>query len=292
MKRFESMQVTTDIGLGALTELLAVSGDGSVTALNKFEVRGLIYEIFSTDGGYSVALEDDEAVEVEKEDLVMPIAMFLGAALIGGKPVVEGRYKDYFPSKEFLDKRLPQTKIVLDRNASLFDEVELSINDLQEIADNLCDNQTAIDVLDGDADFRRVFPGLFCAYGEYGPARHKSGVRVKAAWTCDDDAYHKIEAPLPCAEVLNLWLKEVGIEAYDPPFAEVRKKLWQQAKMLSRVPEADRRRVFEWADEVAFEIEQFHSYRGGSPINKPLEVAFSTGIMTVDTNLNWEMVEA
>lgn len=293
MKRFERMHISTDIGLGALTELLAIGLQGNVSGVGFIENGGLVFDITAdTAGGYNVIMPDDCDLEVEKEYLTMPIAMMLSAALIGGNPKVDGRYANYFPSKEFLEKHLTPSKMVLDRSSSLFHQLELSINDLQEIADTLCGNTNDIEALAEDKKFRAIFPGLAYRFGSYGPARHKSGVEVKADWSTEDgEGYHKLEAPIACEDLLNLWLREIGLEAYDPPFAQVRKAKWQLSKMLSKVPAADRMRVFDWVNDVSFNIEEFHSYKGGVPINSPLECEFGTGIMTVDTNMNWELVE-
>ena len=107
MKRFERMHISTDIGLGALTELLAIGLQGNVSGVGFIENGGLVFDITAdTAGGYNVIMPDDCDLEVEKEYLTMPIAMMLGAALIGGSPMVEGRYANYFPSKEFMDKHL------------------------------------------------------------------------------------------------------------------------------------------------------------------------------------------
>lgn len=293
-RRFAEMTIESNVAPGTLMEFIALCSGARVFSEELMGTRARKYEFARLAvNKVSISPKEDERDLKSDEDLLEPVKMMLGAMLLGAEVQVQGSWRHRFPHPTFFQKNLSTADMITDVSRSVHDLIDLSLSDLDEIHRLLTgQTKTVYELLD-DSEFRAACPSIDSRYGMYGGIRHRSGVEVKIDWTKDwQIKYHVIEAPSPCEHILEKWIASSGMKIdLDDGFGNARVKLWKLAKMLGRVPQKHKQRVYEWVNGITFDIEEYHSTRGGHPVPESSDCEFESGIISVNRNLDFEMVE-
>lgn len=241
-----------------------------------------IYEI--SDQSVILKLNEDEPDIEDDIDLLDLIKVFLALSVIGAEVQVEGLWRGRFPDLEFLQKH---------KNQKLDFDVPLALDDLPEIRRWLVGQTKSIEELMQDQAFRLVFPSVQSRFGEFGFMRHRSGTEIRTTWT--DRVYvsgHGFEAAYPLQEMFEAWIKLKKID-YDPDegLNSYRATKWKLARLLARVPQEHKQKVYEWVDATQLAIEEFHDSHGRTYTPETFECYFANSVITADRNNNFDLIE-
>lgn len=244
--------------------------------------RKYIYEI--SDLSAILKIKEDEPDIEDDIDLLDLIKVFLVLKAIGVDVQVEGLWRGRFPDQEFLQRH---------KNQSLDFEVPLNLEDLFEVRQWLVAQTSSIEELQKDLDFRAVFPSVQSKWGDYGFLRHRSGTEIRTTW--NDKIYvagHGYEAAYPLQEIFEAWVKLKKID-YEPDdgFDRYRANKWKLARILSRVPQEHKQKVYEWVNDTQFAIEEFHDSHGRTYTPETFECYFANSVITADRNNHFELIE-
>lgn len=217
----------------------------------------------------------------------------LGMHRLGAHSRAEGQLSQAFPDQKFLDKACPEDRRISSLDQEINAHSHLTLADLQEIHDLLIDQPGEVSDLFRDEKFLRVFPSIDYYQGMYGFPRHRSGNQIFIDWV--DQKYvvsHGIDAPNPSDPLYEAFLKERGVESdEDDGFARYQWKRWKLAQTLGQVPDQFKSKVFDWVSQVTFDVEEFHSTRGGFPIPEKFEYFYCDSVIFADRELNFEIID-
>ena len=219
--------------------------------------------------------------------------VYLGLLLLRAKVEAQGAWAAELPDEGFVAKHITPDQIIKGVNIPLVKEVCLTLADLEEVGMQLFGQTKPAPDLSIDAKFREAFPGIEMKWGSYGFIRHRSGTEIRTSW---EDKVHELishgfEAPSPSEQLARKWLKSKGVEFERDEFLKYRKKKWQLATLLSRVPQQYKQRVYEWVITTHFDVEEFHSTRGGYPIPETFELEFGKSMIFCGRDLEFEIIE-
>lgn len=174
-------------------------------------------------------------------------------------------------------------------DGACFDKrTNLTFADLDEIWHALSRKQPIKELLE-DANFIAIFPHAEFIAGEYESLRHKSGCAVFIETrNAGVIAAHHIDAPVPGAKVItekhNCGVcKEDGYLGSD----EIR---WSISKLLGSVPVAQKGKVFAWASEAIYTVEEFHNTRGAVPVPEVFEYKGDGVHLVANRDLRFERI--
>jgi len=291
MKHFECL-TATGASSAVIVELAGLCLYGSISE-SQIETRKSIYT-YEIDGeSVHFKMEDDEPDIEDDLDLLDLVKVFLGLKIIGSDVQVEGLWRGRFPDAEFLSKHLTPDLLIKDPDQSLVYDVSLSLNNLIEVRQFLVGQTKSIEELLKDKFFTDAFPSVQSKWGSYGFMRHRSGTEIRSTWneTTYVDA-HGFEAPCPGQEIIEAWIKHRKLD-YEPDagFSRYRSNKWKLAKLLSRVPQEHKRKVYEWVDQTQFAIEEFHDSHGRTYTPETFECYFGDSVITADRNYNFDLIE-
>jgi hypothetical protein len=291
-KHFECLTAKGSLAPAILIELIGWCLDGSIfEAEIKTRKRTYFYELI--EDSVLLKIKDGEPDIEDDVDLLSLVKAFLGLKLIGADVQVEGLWRGRFPDAEFLQKNLTPEKLIKDPDQSLVYDVFLSLNNLLEVRQTLIGQSKPITDLLKDKSFCAAFPSVQSKWGDYGFMRHRSGTEIKTTW--NDKVFiksHAYEAPCPVEELLEAWIKLKRIDLdVDPGFQSYRANKWKLAKMLSRVAQEHKQKVYEWVDLTQFAIEEFHDSHGRTYTPETFECYFGNSVITADRNYVFELIE-
>ncbi len=291
-KHFECLTAKSAFPPAILIELIGWCLDGSISESEiKTRKRIYLYELF--EDSVLLRIKDGEPDIEDDVDLLSLVKAFLGLKLIGADVQVEGLWRGRFPDAEFLQKNLTPEKLIKDPDQSLVYDVSLSLNNLLEVRQSLIGQSKPITDLLKDKSFCAAFPSVQSKWGDYGFMRHRSGTEIKTTW--NDKVYiksHAYEAPCPVELLLEAWIKLKKIDAdVDSGFQSYRANKWKLAKMLSRVSQEHKQKVYEWVDLTQFAIEEFHDSHGRTYTPETFECYFGNSVITADRNYVFELIE-
>lgn len=179
-------------------------------------------------------------------------------------------------------------RVQLSDTAQLHQECHLTLNDLGEIADWVARLQKDESETTADPSFPSVFP-----FNNQDTLRHKSGNEIQLYR--DQNRYietHRVDAPNPADELYSAWLASKKLK---PPTRRgdpsLRWKRWRLANLLGGIPENRKREVFNWVSDIMWQVEEFHSTHGRSPISKPLEYYFDDCVIFANDQLEFELLK-
>ncbi|QQR57843.1 MAG: hypothetical protein IPG59_23200 [Candidatus Melainabacteria bacterium] len=291
-KHFECLTAKSAFAPAILIELIGWCLDGSISE-SEIKTRKRTYFYDLTDEGVTVKIKDDEPDIEDDVDLLFLVKAFLGLNLIGADVRVDGLWRGRFPDGEFLQKNLKPDMLIKDLDQSLVYDVFLSLNNLLEVRQILTIQSKPITDLLKDKAFCSAFPSVQSKWGDYGFMRHRSGTEIKTTW--NDKVYiksHGYEAPCPVEELLEAWIKLKKIDVdVDPGFQSYRVNKWKLAKMLGRVPQEHKQKVYEWVNDTQFAIEEFHDSHGRTYTPETFECYFGNSVITADRNYVFELIE-
>lgn len=291
-KHFECLTVKSAFAPAILIELIGWLLDGSISE-SEIETRNRAYSYELFEDSVLLKIQDDESDFEDDVDLLSLVKVFLGLKIIGADVQIDGLWRGRFPDAEFLQKNLTPEKLIKDPDQSLVYDLSLSLNNLLEVRQILVGQSKPITDLLEDNSFCSAFPSVQSKWGEYGFMRHKSGTEIKTTW--NDKVYiesHAYEAPCPAQELLEAWIKLKKIEVdVDPGFLSYRAKKWKLAKMLSRVAQEHKQKVYEWVNNTQFAIEEFHDSHGRTYTPETFECYFGNSVITADRNYVFELIE-
>lgn len=297
-KNFERLIIRTDLDVSTLVEYAAWCMNGNVTGTVIGGERGYS---FTTGGAGEVIVtltENSEPIITDK-DLEQLVRLRLGLHLIGIPATVEGKWHSKFPAQEALDKYCTPSEQKTAQDVRLQADSFLTLNDLREIHATLTGEKREVSDLISDENFLRVFPSVDKYMGLYGSFRHKSGNQVSIEW--EDNARiggaHKIDAPNPTYEVYKAWKNNFAQQSStrgedrDDGMQRYRWDKWNLAKLLGTVPEKYRVEVFQYVSVCKFDVEEFHSTRGGYQIPENFELFFGDSVIFASRNLDWQIMQ-
>ncbi|MCC6795174.1 MAG: hypothetical protein IT366_08645 [Candidatus Hydrogenedentes bacterium] len=255
--------------------------------------RELLFHFVQLEGACELVAAGDD-IDWEPDGALLELAnVYLGLRLIQATVEVQGPWESQLPDDLFVTKNVTPKKIIGDVNQSVTKEVCLSLANLAEIGARLFSEKRSAPDLSIDAKFREVFPGIEMKWGSYGFIRHRSGTEVRTCW--EDKTHelisHGFESPSPSEQLARKWLKTKGVEFGQSDFSKYRKKKWRLATLLNRVPQQYKRRVYEWVITTHFDVEEFHSTRGGFPIPERFELEFGKSMIFCGRDLEFELIE-
>ncbi|MCW5824696.1 MAG: hypothetical protein KIT34_18000 [Cyanobacteria bacterium TGS_CYA1] len=282
-KRFEYLIAKGHDQSEVIAELACLCLYGSISD-SEIRTRKCCYVYEISDQSLILKLHEDEPDIEDDIDLLDLIKVFLALCVIGAEVQVEGMWRGRFPDQEFLQKH---------KNHSLDFDVPLALEDLPEIRQWLWGQTRSIEELLQDPAFRLVFPSVQSRFGEYGFMRHRSGTEIRATW--NDRIYlagHGFEAAYPLQEMFEAWIKLKKID-YEPDdgFERYRANKWKLARLLGRVPQEHKQKVYEWVNDTQFSIEEFHDSHGRTYTPETFECYFANSVITADRNYNFDLIE-
>lgn len=282
-KRFEYLVAKGNSQSEFIVELAGLCLYGSISE-SEIETPRRIYS-YEIDGeSVKFKLQDDEPDIEDDIDLLDLIKIYLALSTNGIEVMVEGLWRGRFPDTEFLQKN---------KDYAFDFEVPLTYADLVEVRQFLVNEKRSIEELLKDESFRSVFPSVQSKWGSYGFMRHRSGVEIRTTW--NDTVYiaaHGYEAPLPIQDFFESFVKYKKIDYYqDDGFIRYRSKKWKLAKMLARVPEEHKQKVYEWVNATQFAIEEFHDSHGRTYTPETFECYFGNSVITADRNYVFDLIE-
>lgn len=295
--RFEKLVVKSAEKPSRLLNIIALSIFGNILGQSKIKTRSSIYDFESAGENEYVLTRKDRAKEEQQdlendEDAIKPIKIMIGLKMLGAQVKVHGMWSDRFCNEEFFKKTLTPDIMLSDANKSLHFDTCLTLADMDEISSLLCEETRPASELVKDHKFREKFPAIDAKWGMYGFMRHRSGVEVRTTWS---DTHHiesyGFEAPFPGDVLLDSWLKKKGIRPEDDYDLKFRYPKWKLSKILNRVPQKHKQRVYEWVTNITWDVEEFHDTRGGKYIPETFECEYDNSIITADRNLNFDLIE-
>ena len=255
--------------------------------------RDLLFRFEHTDTACAVVAASD-AIDWGPGGALLPLAsVYLGLRLICATVETRGAWVSQLPDSAFVEKFVTPGRMIRDTGASIVDEVCLSLTDLEEIGTRLFGQTTPAPDLSNDPAFRAAFPGIEMKWGYYGFVRHRSGTEIRTCWSDDTHVLqsHGFEAPSPSEPLARKWLKTKGVEWTQNEFLKYRKKKWRLAKLLNRVPQPYKQRVYEWVITTHFDVEEYHSTRGGYPIPELFECTYGKSTIFCERDLEFAISE-
>lgn len=308
-KRFESLRVRShSAAISPITILnfLAVCNFGRIdhgdAALKPggarldgeiLEAREVRYAAAETDDGALVlTVAEDSDPPQSEDDYLQLLKLYLGAKLLGAEVSFGGLWCERLPPEQFFKSHLAQEQIITAADQILHHETCLTLRDLEEVHKHLVGEKRGASELMQDKNFREIFPAIQERWGDFGFIRHRSGVEIRTQWQDREFlSTHAYEVPSPAEPLLEKWYKHKGLDLEEDYFRKHRTRLWHLARLLNKVPAKDKQRVYEWVDAIRFDIEQYHESRGATQMPELSECDFGTGILTVDRNYNFELID-
>lgn len=296
-KRFEKLAVKSAEKPSRLLDIIALCVYGNVMEQSKVRNRSSVYvlekaaenEYFLT--AKTRANEEDQDFD-DEEEIVDPIKIMIGLKMLGAQVKVHGILSDRFCNDDFYKNNLTPDMMLQDPDKSIHFDTYLTLADMDEISSALDGEIRPASELIKDPKFREIFPAIDAKWGMYGFMRHRSGVEVRTTWR--DTEYlesYGFEAPFPGDELLDAWLKKKGMEAREDGYLKFRYKKWKLAKILNRVPQKHKQRVYEWVTNTTWDVEEFHDTHGGKYIPETFECEYDNSIITADRDLNFDLIE-
>lgn len=189
---------------------------------------------------------------------------------------------------EFEAVGLAFQRLELATDGACFDDrTNLKVSDLDEIWLMLTSRNQPVEKLLGDSEFTAIFPHAELIAGEYESLRHKSGCAVYIETRNNGMiTAHHLDAPIPGVKAIvekhNCGVcKEDGYLGSD-------ENRWSISKLLGSVPDAEKAKVFAWAADAIFAVEEFHNTRGGVPLPEQFEYKGDGFYLIADKDLRFE----
>ncbi len=169
-----------------------------------------------------------------------------------------------------------------------FDErTNLTVRDLYEIWQALSGKQPIEELLK-DTSFTAIFPHAELIAGEYESLRHKSGCIVNIETRRDGViTAHHIDAPIPNGQA-KVETHNCGVCNHDG-YLGTDENRWRISKLLGAVPDAQKSKVFAWAADAIFTVEEYHNTRGGVPLPELFEYKGDGLHLVADKDLRFEI---
>lgn len=198
------------------------------------------------------------------------------------------------------------TWLITQRIASLsgdgpIDErTNLKLSDLQDIWQSLAFSAQPIRLLDRDTEFTTLFPYANIIAGFYESLRHRSGCEIPLGTRKDGTiTEHRVDAPDPGRDLFRRWKQtpdssptlvnnRIGIYLPDS-YRGLDESRWRVSKMLGAAPPQHKSRVFAWADNAIFTVDEYHNTRGGVPIPLIFECRYDDMYLTADRELRFKV---
>ena len=288
--------ITSGHATAVLAEYVTLCAQGRLFNDYRIESHGrdLLFR-FAITGDTCAVVAASDAIDWGPEGALVALAnVYLGLRLIGAKVEARGAWVSQLPDSAFVEKVITPGRMFRDTGASIVDDVCLSLADLEEIGARLFGQTTPAPDLSIDPEFRATFPGIEMKWGSYGFIRHRSGTEIRTCWSDDTHVLqsHGFEAPRPAEPLARKWLKTKGVEPETNEFLKYRQKKWRLAKLLNRVPQPYKQRVYEWVITTHFDVEEFHSTRGGYPIPELFECTFGKSTIFCERDLEFAICES
>ena len=173
-----------------------------------------------------------------------------------------------------------QTKVVDERT-------NLALEDLEQIWSALACTKQPINKLIQDSAFNELFPHAELVAGTYEELRHKSGCAVLLDTRKDGTIIsHRLDAPNCTLEKLS---EEncCGVFAPDGYLGSDTSR-WRISKLLGAVPEPHKSKVFAWAADAIFSVNEYHNTSGGISLPEVFEYKCDGVHLQADRELRFE----
>lgn len=282
-KRFKYLTATGNNQSELMVELIGLCLYGAISE-SKIRTQRRIYSYEIIDQTVILNIKGGEPDIEDDIDLLELIKVFLALKQIGVEVQVEGLWGGRFPDNDFLAKN---------KVRFLDFEAPLSLEDLIEIRKWLIGQTKSIEELLKDPAFCAIFPSVQSKWGEYGFIRHRSGTEIRTTWK--DKIYiasHGYEVAYPLQELLDVFVKLKKLDYdVDDGFNRYRSNKWKLARMLGRVGQEHKQKVYEWVDATQFAIEEFHDSHGRTYTPETFECYFGNSVITADRNNNFDLIE-
>lgn len=275
-----------------LIDFLALCANGKALGPGAIRANRFSYKVDNTDNLISITFDEAEAQAKEKDDLVELVGMYIGARMLGAKALLQSDSKLFVPDAEFFKTHLPEKKQLLDFRKAICEQTCLTLNDMIEVSELLRNERRPASILIDDRKFRESFPGMESKWGGFGFIRHRSGTEIRPGWRDNEYLdFYGYECPNPIKSLLVEWMRSKGLKFEEAFGYKYRRAKWKLSKMLNKVPEADKQRVYQWVIDIIFDLDNFHDTRGGTPLPERLECEFANCILVVDHTYNFELIE-
>lgn len=283
------LATVTGIDFPILVEYSALCIEGRVRFSKEPTARVAIIE--GRERQYAVRFNSNNAIEFstieplpkifEDEELVDLQCLMIGLTRLNATVEVHNRVAQRFFNGVARGAQLSDT-------TQLHQECHLTLNDLREIADWIARLQNDESTVTADPSYPSVFP-----FNSQDTLRHKSGNEIQLYR--DQDRYietHRVDAPNPADELYSAWLASKESKPPKPRGnPELRWKRWRLANLLGGIPENRKREVFNWVSDILWQVEEFHSTHGRSPMSKPLEYYFDDCVIFANDQLEFELLK-
>lgn len=176
----------------------------------------------------------------------------------------------------------------------------LTLRDLQDIWHSLSFSRQPVRFLELDSEFTKLFPCVSIVAGIYKSLRHRSGceIQLQTRKNCTIVS-HSVDAPSPVFDLLQRWKQtsastcvhdndRIGIYLANS-YRGLDESRWRISKMLGAVPSQHKPRVFAWADESIFAVDEYHITRGGVPLPLVFECRYDDVHLSADRELRFRM---
>lgn len=295
------LRFRTDTSLGVLTEFLSLAVSGGVSA-NKVRAQSATYSLAEDKDLAAVEIVVQNSKQRSAADFNQEITQALCAiSLIGGKDLEGFGFSKSVPIQKFYEWFQAQDLAKLSNYAPFDASTNLTLVDLENIFQALSFAKQPVDNLVCDSKFTAVFPYANVIAGKYESLRHSSGCEVFLDTRKDGVIIgHRIDAPDPVRELMSAWrveivsIRESGVS--QKPYTSIfdidgyrgnNESRWRISKMLGGVPPEHKQAVFEWAANAIYDVEEFHSTRGGVQLPETFQYRVNDVRLTADRNLKF-----
>ncbi|MBX9938613.1 MAG: hypothetical protein K2Y32_05140 [Candidatus Obscuribacterales bacterium] len=177
--------------------------------------------------------------------------------------------------------------VLLLQSKAIDERTNLVLDDLEEIWAALAVTKQPVNKLMQDSEFQALFPYAELVAGTYEELRHNSGCTISLVTRRDGTIIsHRLDAPI-CAPDTMSAIKSCGVfdaEGYLGSDAS----RWRISKLLGAVPQSHKSRVFAWAADAIYTVNEYHNTKGGISLPEIFEYNCDGVHLQADRELRFE----
>lgn len=289
--------------LGTLVEFVALAVRGTITSTKISALCATyILEENQEKGTIEITIQNSKqrsAAEFGREMLQALCAI----SMTGCSELEIFGFNKNVPVLEFYEWYQSRGVACLSNSEPIDARANLTLDDLENIFAALSPSNQSIESLLNMPHFATIFPYANFIAGDCESLRHASGCEVLITTRKDGVVTaHRIDAPEPVSNIMNSWqhtssttapvasLPTASSNIFDVAgYRGCDESRWRISKMLGAVPSDHKERVFSWAADAIYSVDDFHNTHGG--VNLPESFRYHIGDVhiTADRDLKFQM---